>query len=329
VILSKANGLFQPNAECLRRQKLAPVNVDIQKTIESLKPLLYPILGEHIVCHIEIDPNLWSALVDPTLLDSALLNLAVNSRDAMPNEGTFTISATNKVIKANGKANVEKITGQCIAITVSDTGGGMPADVAARAFEPFFSTKEFGKGSGLGLSMVYGFVQQSGGTLKIDSTPDKGTSIHICFPRARSKKTPKRQHAKDDVDWSGAAETILVVEDNDALRLAVVRQLQELGYETIEADSAKPALKILGTKAPIDLLLTDIVMPGGMDGRALAGEAAKLRNGLPIVFTSGFPATADARSTTSEPPLGFPVLAKPVRRQDLAEHLRKALDVVA
>jgi len=312
-----------------RRQKLAPMNVDIQKTIEGLKPLLYPILGEHIVCRVEIDPNLWSAMVDPTLLDSALLNMAVNSRDAMPDEGTFTISATNKVIKANDKGNVEKITGQCVAITVSDTGGGMPADVAARAFEPFFTTKEFGKGSGLGLSMVYGFVQQSGGTLKIESTPDKGTSIHIYLPRARIKTAPKRQNANDDVDWSGAAETILVVEDNDALRLAVVRQLQELGYETIEADSARPALKILGTKAPIDLMLTDIVMPGGMDGRALAGEAAKLRNGLPIVFTSGFPATTDASSTTSEPPLDFPVLAKPVRRQELAEHLRKALRVSA
>jgi len=310
-----------------RRQKLAPVNVDIRKTIEGLKPLLYPILGEHINCRIEIDPELWSAMVDPTLLESALLNLAVNARDAMPSDGTLTISASNKIIAANTEGNADEFSGDCVAITVADTGSGMPDDVVARAFEPFFTTKEFGKGSGLGLSMVFGFVRQSGGNLKIESKPEEGTSIHIYLPRAPDGITTRREFANDSIDWSGSAETILVVEDNEALRHAVVRQLQELGYETIEADSAKPALKILGTKTTIDLMLTDIVMPGGMDGRALAGEAAKLRSDLPVVFTSGFPATADASSPENEPQLEFPVLAKPVRRRELAEHVRKALSV--
>jgi len=312
-----------------RHEKLTPMNVDIQQTIEGLKPLLFPILGEHIDCRIEIGPDLWSAIVDPTLLESALLNLAVNARDAMPSDGTLTISATNTSIAADAKGNTENIVGDCVAITVTDTGGGMPADVAARAFDPFFTTKEFGKGSGLGLSMVYGFVRQSGGTLDIESKPGKGTSIHIFLPRAPSGQKAEKTKASDNITWSGSAETILVVEDNDALRLAVVRQLQELGYETIEADSAKPALKILETKTDIDLMLTDIVMPGGMDGRALAGEAAKIRANLPVVFTSGFPATADIGSPTRQQHLDFPVLAKPVRQQELAEHVRKALSVSA
>jgi len=311
-----------------RRQKLTPMNVDIQQTVEGLKSLLYPILGEHINCRIEIKPNLWSAIIDPTLLESALLNLAVNARDAMPREGTLTISAINTTIDVNSKGEAEDFSGDCVKITVTDTGSGMPAEVAARAFEPFFTTKEFGKGSGLGLSMVYGFVRQSGGTLKIESEPGKGTSIHIFLPRAPHEMTAARkEHAAGKIKYSDAAETILVVEDNEALRQVVVRQLQELGYETIEADSARPALRILGTKTTVDLMLTDIVMPGGMDGLALAGEATKLRSNLPVVFTSGFPAITDAGSLTVEHDIDFPVLAKPVRRHELAEHVRKALNV--
>jgi len=312
-----------------RHQDLTPMNVDIEQTIEGLKSLLHPILGEHIDCHIEVEPDLWSATVDPTLLESALLNLAVNARDAMPSNGTLTISAANKTIAPDTRGVAEEFSGDCVAISVADTGSGMPADVAARAFEPFFTTKEFGKGSGLGLSMVYGFVRQSGGTLKIESKPEEGTCIHIYLPRAANGAAARPEHAADSIDCSGSSETILVVEDNDALRQAVVRQLQALGYETIEADSAKPALRILGTGTTVDLMLTDIVMPGGMDGRALAGEATRLRSNLPVVFTSGFPVTADTSSLTSKQDAGFPVLAKPVRRQELAKHVRKALNVSA
>ncbi len=309
------------------RQKLTPMNVDIQQTLEGMYSLLYPILGEHIDCRIEIEPDLWSATVDPSLLESALLNLAVNARDSMPSAGRLIISAANKTMTSDARGEVEELSGDCVAITVTDSGIGMPADVAARAFEPFFTTKEFGKGSGLGLSMVYGFVRQSGGTLKIESQPEKGTSIHIYLPRAPDGIADRPEYSADNVDCSGSAETILVVEDNDALRQAVVRQLQELGYETIEADSAKPALEILETKTNVDLMLTDIVMPGGMDGRALAGEATKLRSNLPVVFTSGFPEATQFSSLTSAQEVSFPVLVKPVRRQELAEHVRKALRV--
>ncbi len=308
-----------------RRQELMPMNVDIQQTIEGLESLFYPILGEHIDCCIEIEPDLWSAIVDPSLLESALLNLAVNARDAMPSDGTLTITASNQTIAPNIKGRAAELSGDCVVISVADTGSGMPADVAARAFEPFFTTKEFGKGSGLGLSMVYGFVRQSGGTLKIESKPDKGTKIHIYLPRAPDRPAAEPRHTMDSIDHSGSAETILVVEDNEALRQAVARQLRELGYKTIEADSAKPALRILGTEATIDLLLTDIVMPGGMDGQALAGEATKLRSNLPVVFTSGFPATTDVNSLPGQTEASVPVLAKPVRRRELVDHIQKAL----
>ena len=308
-----------------RRQSLQPLNVDIRQTIEGLTALLHPTLGEHIDCRLDIQPGLWSAMIDPSLLESAILNLAVNARDAMPSGGTLTISAANETVAPHATGETEALSGDCVVITVADTGTGMPADVIARAFEPFFTTKGFGKGSGLGLSMVYGFVRQSGGNVRIESTPEQGTSIHIYLPRAVNDTEAKPEPVSNGADLSYAGETILVVEDNEALRHAVVLQLQELGYETIEADSARPALRILGTAATVDLMLTDIVMPGGMDGRALAGEAIKLRPHLPILFTSGFPATANGSSLSSWQEAGVAVLAKPVRRQELAERIRQTL----
>ncbi len=308
------------------RQKLSPQNVDISKTIEELKSLIFPILGEHIDCQLKIEKDLWTAIIDPSLLESALLNLAVNARDAMPDEGTLTIVAKNKTVRKNAKSGKDELSGDCVIISVSDTGSGMSAKVAARAYEPFFTTKEFGKGSGLGLSMVYGFVRQSGGVLDIESKPGKGTTVTICIPRSKSNpEVAITQTRAIAIDEPVDAETILVVEDNDALRLAVVRQLQEMGYETLEADSAKPALKILETATIVDLMLTDIVMPGGMDGRALAGEATKIRNDMPILFTSGFPVIVELDDKLNPHNDSFPVLAKPVRRNELARHVREAL----
>lgn len=204
----------------------------------------------------------------------------------------------------------------------------MPPDVMARAFEPFFTTKGFGKGSGLGLSMVYGFVRQSGGNVQIDSNPEVGTSIHMYLPRAAGAAAVEAEQIIGSNLLTGNGEIVLVVEDNEALRRAVVMQLQELGYETIEADSAKPALHILSSEATVDVMLTDIVMPGGMDGVALAAEAIKLRRDLPIIFTSGFPATTNGSALNSWPDR-LPVLDKPVRRHELAESIREALDGVA
>jgi len=311
-----------------KRQALQPMLVNVRQTVEGLIALLHPTLGEHVDCRIEIQPGLWSTIIDPTLLESAILNLAVNARDAMPKGGTLTITAANETL-SDTRVGPESLSGDCVVITVADTGTGMPDEIVARAFEPFFTTKTFGKGSGLGLSMVYGFVRQSGGSISIESVPGQGTSVHIYLPRAPLDAELGDETAEDSMIVTGSGSTILVVEDNDALRLAVVRQLRELGYEVVEADSARPALRILASDATVDLLLTDIVMPGGMDGRALAQAALKLRPTLPIIFTSGFPAGSGEIPVSGMQEMGVAVLAKPVRGAELAHHIRHALEAHA
>ena len=272
----------------------------------------------------EIYPEISAIAVHGVSL-TALLNLAVNARDAMPNGGTLTITAANETV-SDTRGGPESLSGDCVVITVADTGTGMPAEIVTRAFEPFFTTKSFGKGSGLGLRMVYGFVRQSGGSISIESLPGQGTSIHIYLPRAPLEAELGDETAEGGMIITGSGSTIPVVEDNEALRLAVVRQLRELGYEVVEADSARPALRILASDATVDLLLTDIVMPGGMDGRALAHAALKLRPTLPIIFTSGFPAGGGDIPVSGMQEIGVAVLAKPVRGAELAQHIRHALE---
>ena len=225
-----------------KRQALQPMLVNVRQTVEGLVALLHSTLGEHVDCQIEIQPGLWSTIIDPTLLESAILNLAVNARDAMPNGGTLTITAANETL-SDTRGGPESLSGDCVVITVADTGTGMPAKIVARAFKPFFTTRTFGKGSGLGLSMVYGFVRQSGGSISIESVLDQGTSIHIYLPRAPLDAELADETADDGMIIKGSGSTILVVEDNEALRLAVVRQLRKLGYEVVEAASARPALR--------------------------------------------------------------------------------------
>ena len=311
-----------------RRHALRPVNVNVQEIIEGLRMLLNPVLGEHIDCVIDVKPGVWSAMIDPSLLESAILNLAVNARDAMPQGGRLTIAATNELLAPTPNSELDVPLGECVKITVADTGAGMTPEVIAHAFEPFFTTKGFGKGSGLGLSMVYGFARQSGGNIRIQSVLGKGTAIHIYLPRAAELSVPDRAEV-DMTKLEGSGETILVVEDNDALRHAVVLQLRELGYLTIEADCAKPALQILKGKSTVDLMLTDIVMPGGRDGRALAREAVLIRAALPIVFMSGFPATSDGNLLTGWLDEDADVLEKPVRRRELAQSIRHCLSARA
>ena len=187
-------------------------------------------------------PALWSTIIDPTLLESAILNLAVNARDAMPNGGTLTITAANETL-SDTRGGPESLSGDCVVITVADTGTGMPTKIVARAFKPLFTTRIFGKGRGLGLSMVYGFVRQSGGSISIESVPGHGTSIHIYLPRAPLDAELDDEAADNGMIIKGSGSTILVVEDNEALCLAVVRQLRKLGYEVVEAASARPALR--------------------------------------------------------------------------------------
>jgi signal transduction histidine kinase len=307
-----------------RKQPLMPMEIDIGQKILGMEQLLRRTLGEHIECEFQLDPDLWQASVDPGQLTSALLNLVLNARDAMPQGGKLTVEVRNSSLdESDLDVNGEARPGDYVMVAVTDTGSGMLAEVASRAFEPFFTTKEVGKGTGLGLSMVYGFAKQSGGSMQIRSEPGHGTVVKLFFPRVGAPRTDDAPSAKRVATPSGS-ETILVVEDNDLVRSYVEKELKELGYRVIAARNGPEALAILREPREIDLLFTDVVMPGGMFGPELAKQATRLRPGLEVLFTSGY--TEDPL----QPPDGLDgearILHKPYRRNDLALMLRTVLN---
>ena len=291
--------------------------------LEAAAKLLRRSLGENISLQLQILPGIWPVRIDVSQLDSSLLNLAVNARDAMPNGGRLIIEASNVCIDKHAfERNQEATPGDYVLLAVSDTGSGMSPEVLARVFEPFYTTKG-NRGSGLGLSMVHGFIKQSGGYSKIYSEPGKGTTIRIYLPRALDGDVsePDTLHAGMP---TGDQEVILVVEDNAAIRDLAVRHLESLGYRTISAADGGSALAIIKSGVLIDLLFTDVVMPGGLDGRALAAEARRFVPGLQVLFTSGF--TAAAASAAIEDKFGSNLLSKPYRKSDLARRVRTMLD---
>jgi len=306
-----------------RRQPLAPKLTQLAPVLEAAAKLLRRSLGENISLQLQILPGIWPVRIDVSQLDSSLLNLAVNARDAMPNGGRLIIEASNVCIDKHAfERNQEATPGDYVLLAVSDTGSGMSPEVLARVFEPFYTTKG-NRGSGLGLSMVYGFIKQSGGYSKIYSEPGKGTTIRIYLPRALDGDVsePDTLHAGMP---TGDQEVILVVEDNAAIRDLAVRHLESLGYRTISAADGGSALAIIKSGVLIDLLFTDVVMPGGLDGRALAAEARRFVPGLQVLFTSGF--TAAAASAAIEDKFGSNLLSKPYRKSDLARRVRTMLD---
>ena len=306
-----------------RGQSSTLEGLDLAAEISSLESLLQVTLGEQTRLEMSLDDNLWLVLADRSLLQSAALNLAVNARDAMSQDGKFIISASNIVLKAG--ENKSGLLGDYVQIDFTDTGEGMSEAVIAQAFQPFFTTKDFGKGSGLGLSMVYGFVKQSGGDVQIISNEGSGSQIKIVLPRAEIVSAHDTVQAGAFGQINGDGESILVVEDNKEMRRAMTLQLAELGFHPIEADGGAAALDLLKDEVPIDLMLTDIVMPGGMDGRELANEARALRSDLPIVFISGYPAVDDDGTEASWESLGIKVLAKPVMKDVLGAHINETI----
>ena len=306
-----------------REQSLALEGLDLGQELQFLQPLLQVTLQEQITYRLDAPDDLWPVLADRALLQSALLNLAVNARDAMGDKGSLTITAGNVHLSSEqGKGG---LVGEFVAIEVADDGEGMDQETITQAFQPFFTTKGFGEGSGLGLSMVYGFVKQSGGHVEIDSTPGQGTRITIYLPRAEVVKVARSTSPKADQITAGHGERILLVEDKKEMRRALAMQLADLGFRAIEAESAKEALSLLEDDVPVDLMLTDIVMPGGMDGRDLARNAREQYPNLPIMFMSGYPATSQDGGEASWEDLGVRVLAKPIRKDALAMHIREAL----
>ncbi|MBI1208647.1 MAG: response regulator [Azospirillum sp.] len=308
-----------------RRQPLQPKVVVPTDIVQSMTKLMARTLGEQVQTALKIPPNVWPVRIDAAQLESALLNLAVNARDAMPGGGVLTIEIKNMVLDEEyARLNAEVVPGDFVAISMTDTGTGMTPEVASHAFDPFFTTKSAGRGTGLGLSMVYGFIKQSGGHIKIYSELGHGTSIRLYLPRVLSHGEVVDGSVAKTASVPTGSELILVVEDNHDLRRITGRQLEELGYQPIEAVDGRSALAILASNIPVDLLFTDIVMPGGMSGYELARAALKLRPNLKVLMTSGFTSVA---ATPNGPVITSTLLlTKPYRKMDLARSVREAID---
>jgi PAS domain S-box-containing protein len=310
-----------------RQQPLDPYAVDANALVGNITRLLDRTLGQNIEVVFSAGAELWPILIDAANLESAIANLAVNARDAMPDGGRLLIETANATLDAEyAAANPGAAPGEYVAVAVSDTGCGMPPAVANRIFEPFFTTKERGKGTGLGLSTVFGFVKQSGGHIKVYSEVGLGTSVRLYLPRAQAAATVAPAAVAAELGSAvGRSESVLVVEDNDAIRQIALLQLAKLGYRTLEAENGKAALALLDGGERVDLLFTDIVLPGGVSGHMLAREALARRPELKVLYTSGFPGVLLAGEAGLAE--GDAILGKPYRLQDLARKLRDVLDV--
>jgi PAS domain S-box-containing protein len=306
-----------------RRQPLQPRETDINAVVVEAARLFRPTLGGHIEVESILDDAVTPALIDPNQLTTALLNLALNARDAMPRGGKLMLeTGTVFLDDAYAAANAEVQPGHYAMIAVSDTGSGIPAAVIDKVFDPFFTTKEVGKGTGLGLSMVYGFIKQSGGHIKIYSEEGFGTTIRMYLPRASAAPKQADQLAVAEPALGGS-ETVLVVEDDALVRKYVVAQVHGLGYTTLAATNAAEALSLLDSGTAVDLLFTDVVIPGGMNGRELADAAVKRRAALKVLFTSGYAENALIHHGRLD--AGVLLLPKPYRKSDLARMIRSAL----
>jgi PAS domain S-box-containing protein len=307
-----------------RRQALEPRIIDVNKLVAGMDGLLRRSLRGDIDIETILAGGAGSSLIDPAQFENVILNLAINARDAMPEGGRLTIETSNVTFDEDQIfAQDEIAAGSYVMVSVSDTGTGMTPEVLGRAFEPFFTTKEVGKGSGLGLSMIFGFMKQSGGHAKIYSEVGEGTTVKLYLPRA-SQEHQAQDASADEAASAGGREHILAVEDDPAVRKFVVTQLRGLGYRVTAATNGPEALNILHTLSDVDLLFTDIIMPGGMNGRQLADEAEKMSPGLKVLFTSGYTQNAIVHHGRLDPDVHF--LPKPFRRRDLATKIRQVLE---
>jgi PAS domain S-box-containing protein len=312
-----------------RRQPLQAKEVDVNALIATTLRLVSRTLGENISIAVHPTAGLPAALVDPSQLETALMNIAINARDAMPDGGTLAISTGVADLDEAYAAQHPGVTpGAYVSIAVADSGIGMAPELLEHIFEPFFTTKAVGQGTGLGLSMVYGFIKQSGGHINAHSEVGRGTVFKLFLPLAKlAASKPGTQSTAPRAARSSGNEVILAVEDNPDIRATVVRQLRDLGYRVHEADSAESALQILDSGAPIDLLFTDMIMPGGRNGKELATKARAKRADLRVLFTSGFPGTAASHGPQLEP--GDVLLSKPYHKHDLAKAVEEALSTPA
>ncbi|HET7738735.1 MAG TPA: ATP-binding protein [Tepidiformaceae bacterium] len=307
-----------------RKQALSPKAVDLNQMVAGMHAILRRALGEQVKVELIRGEGLWRAMVDQGLLENALLNLCLNARDAMPGGGRLTLETGNIQLDSDYAArHAEVMAGAYVMLSVSDTGMGIPPEQLDRIFEPFFTTKEVGKGTGLGLAMVYGFVKQSGGHISVYSEEGQGTSVKLYLPRAIEAAESADPEDKSAVEVVGGTETILLVEDDDGVRRYAGGLLRTHGYTVVEAANGTEALAVIEARDDLDLLFTDVVMPGGMNGRQLADAAREIRPGLRVLFTSGYTDEAIVHHGELEP--GARLLNKPYGRAELARAIREAL----
>jgi CheY-like chemotaxis protein len=320
---SRGAALTQQLLAFARKQVLAPRATDVNALVAETVKLLRSTLGAQIEIRVTPQRDVWLAMIDPSQLSTALLNLAVNARDAMPDGGKLMIETSNVVLDdASARADAEITPGSYVLVSVADNGSGIPAAIRDRVFEPFFTTKQVGKGTGLGLSMVYGFAKQSGGHVTITSEEGQGTTIRIYLPRTGDDGV-KSGEPEHKVAARSGNETILVVEDDEMVRRSVIMQLEGLGYRTLAASNGTEALALVDQGAQFDVLFTDIVMPGGMSGAELGREVARRRPAVKLLYTSGYSEDGIVHYGRLDP--GIVLLGKPYRKLDLARKIRDVL----
>ncbi|MDX3969125.1 MAG: PAS domain S-box protein [Bradyrhizobium sp.] len=321
----RAASLTQRLLAFARRQPLDPKPIDVNVLVNGMSELIHRTLGETISIETVLGAGLWRIEADPNELEAAILNLAVNARDAMPKGGQLTLETNNAYIDdAYVAAHREVVPGQYVVLAVTDTGTGMDTQTRAQAFEPFFTTKPVGKGTGLGLSQVYGFVKQTGGHVKIYSEVGQGTTVKLYLPRL-TKSSSEESVLEDEPSPEGShEETVLVLEDDDDVRSYSVETLRELGYKVIEAHDGPAALRLLDQQPRVDLLFTDVVLPGGMTGAQVAAQAKAIRPSVKVLFTTGYARNAIIHHGRLDK--GVQLITKPFSFNELAAKVRDVLD---
>jgi PAS domain S-box-containing protein len=308
-----------------RRQTLDPRPTEVNALVEGMTELIQRTVGPSIDVQTIASPDRCVALVDASQLENALLNLCINSRDAMHEGGSITIETGHQVVEAGDAATLEVTEGEYLTLSVTDTGTGMPASIVAKAFDPFFTTKPIGQGTGLGLSMIYGFAKQSGGQVRITSVVGQGTTLCIYLPRYYGNAGCHEAHLPDPAtQTAGIGETILVVDDEPTVRMLVTEVLGELGYSVMEAADSASGLKLLRSDVRVDMLVTDVGLPGGMNGRQMADAARELRPGLRTLFITGYAESAAIGANQLAP--GMHVLTKPFAIDTLAARVRELIN---
>ena len=308
-----------------RRQTLDPKPVNVNRLVAGMEELVRRTVGPAVAVEMVGAAGLWTTLVDPNQLENALLNLCINARDAMPDGGRLTVETANKWLDQRAARERELPPGQYVSLCVSDTGSGMTPEVIRRAFDPFFTTKPTGMGTGLGLSMIYGFVRQSGGQARIYSEPGQGAMVCLYLPRHHGREDGANEPAElAEPPRAGQGETVLVVDDEPTVRMLVAEVLEDLGYAAIEAADGASGLRVLQSNTRIDLLVTDVGLPGGMNGRQVADAARERRPGLKVLFITGYAENAAVGNGHLEP--GMHVLTKPFAMEALAGRIK---DIIA